>query len=202
MKKSLLYILGFGIFLLNLSCATKFSTSELRNNFSKEEIKDLQKITDFFKSQICKNKNSNFKTCFTEILPELIDNGWKPILIKVDFEKQKELYALISKSTFDEIWVFGKARYPETGLELKSIGSKYNGRYQKYIAEIGLNNKEIKDYADRLTSAGDFESMGLLQSRIYLNPTDFNLDNPNIQLIISIHYLSQNDNEKRVDKWE
>ena len=124
------------------------------------------------------------------------------ILDNVDFEKQKELYNSISKSTFEEIWVFGKATYPETGFELKSVGSKYNGKYQKYLSELGKKNNEIKDYADRLIGAGDFESMGLLQQRIYQKPTEFDLDNLNVQLLIAIHYLTQNDQQKRKDKWE
>ncbi|MBQ0769705.1 MAG: hypothetical protein KBT58_10460 [Bizionia sp.] len=188
--------------MLNSSCATKFSTSELRNNFTKEQIVDLQKITEFFKSQICENENSDFKTCFSEMLPDLLEYGWQPILDNVDFEKQKELYNSISKSTFEEIWVFGKATYPETGLELKSVGSKYNGKYQKFLTELGKSNNELKEYADRVIGAGDFESSLILQSRIYKNPTDFDLDNPNVQLLITVHYLSQNDQEKRTDKWE
>ena len=187
---------------INFSCKSEHSTTELKNNFTTEQISELYKIIDFFKSQICENNNSDFKTCFSELLPNLLEYGWQPILDNVDFEKQKELYSSISQSTFDEIWEFGKATYPETGLELKSVGSKYNGKYQKFLTELGKNNNEIKDYADRLIGAGDFESMGLLQQRIFKNPTEFDLDNPNVQLLIAVHYLSQNDQQKRTDKWE
>jgi hypothetical protein len=189
------------VLILNYSCSTNFSTPELRNNFSKEQIADLNKITEFFKNQICENRKADFKTCFSKILPELMEYGWQPILDNVDFEKQRELYNSISQSTFDEIWEFGKATNLETGWEFKSIGSKYNGNYQNFLAELGKNNSEIKDYADRVIGMGDFESMGLLQRRIYRNPMDYDLDNPNIQLLIAIHYLSQNDQQKRTDKW-
>ena len=187
---------------MNFSCKSEHSSTELKNNFTTEQISDLYKIIDFFKSQICENSNSDFKTCFSEILPDLLEYGWQPILDNVDFEKQKALYSSISQSTFDEIWEFGKATYPETGLELKSVGSKYNGEYQKFLTELGKNNNEIKNYADRLIGAGNFESMGLLQQRIFKNPTEFDLDNPNVQLLIAVHYLSQNDQQKRTDKWE
>ena len=40
-----------------------------------------------------------------------------------------------------------------------------------------------------------------LQTHIYQNPNDLDLNDLNIQIIISIHYLTQNDNEKRVEKW-
>ena len=202
MRKTIILIFGFMILQMNFSCKSEHSTTELKNNFTTEQISDLYKIIDFFKSQICKNNNSDFKTCFSKILPDLLEYGWQPILDNVDFEKQKELYSSISQSTFDEIWEFGKATYPETGLELKSVGSKYNGKYQKFLTELGKNNNEIKDYADRLIGAGDFESMGLLQQWIFKNPTEFDLDNPNVQLLIAVHYLSQNDQQKRTDKWE
>ena len=202
MKNPLRTLIIICILILNFSCKTKFSTSELRNNFSKDQISDLNKVTDFFKSQICENDNSDFKTCFSKMLHELLEYGWQSILDNVNFDKQKELYNSISKSTFEEIWEFGKATYPDTGLELKSVGSKYNGKYQKFLTELGKNNNEIKDYADKLIGAGDFESMGLLQQRIFNNPTEFDLDNPNVQLLIAVHYLTQNDQQKRTDKWK
>ncbi|WP_241652601.1 hypothetical protein [Leeuwenhoekiella marinoflava] len=201
MKKAIILIIGVAILQVSFSCKAQYSATELKDNFSTEQIFDLNRITDFFKNQICDNKNSDFKSCFSKILPELLENGWQTILEKVDFEKQKELYNSISKSTFNEIWEFGKATHPKTGLELKSIGLKYNGKYQKYLTELGKDNAEIKEYVENLIAAGDFESMGLLQQRIYKNPNDFNLNNPNIQLLIAIHYLSQNDQEKRRDKW-
>ncbi|MCX7549182.1 hypothetical protein OS188_14590 [Xanthomarina sp. F1114] len=201
MRKAIILIIGVTNLLVSLSCNAQYSATELKDNFTTEQISDLNKITAFFQNQICDNKNSDFKTCFSKILPELLEYGWQPILEKVDFEKQKELYNSISKSTFNEIWEFGKATYPKTGLELKSIGSKYNGKYQKYLTELGKNNAEIKEYAERLIAAGDFESMGLLQQQIYKNPNNFDLNNPNIQLLIAIHYLSQNDQQKRKEKW-
>ncbi len=202
MRKAIIFIFGVIILQLNFSCESEESTTELKNNFTTEQISDLYKIIDFFGSQICENNNSDFKTCFSEILPDLLEYGWQPILDKVDFDKQKELYNSISKSTFEEIWIFRKATSHETGLELKKVSSKYNGKYQKFLSELGKNNNEIKDYTDRLIGFGDFESMGLLQQRIYQKPTEFDLENPNVQLLISIHYLTLNDQQKRKDKWE
>ena len=167
-----------------------------------DAVSGKYRVVHFFKNQISENKKSDFKVCFSKILPGLLENGWHPILEKVDFEKQKELYNSISKSTFDEIWEFGKATYPDTGLELKNLGSKYNGKYQKFLTEFGKNNPEVKNYADRLIEAGDFESVGWLQQSIYKNPKEFDLEDPNIQLLIAIHYLTLNDQQKRTDKWE
>ncbi|WBL23730.1 hypothetical protein [Zunongwangia sp. HRR-M8] len=198
MKKLLL----IGIFLLSFSCKSQFKTNELEHNFTSSQIQDLKKIKDFFESEICNNKNSDFEKCFLTILPELIEYGWQPILDNIDFDKQRELYNSISNSTFDQIWQLEKATNLRTGLKYFSLGSKYNGKYQKYVEEVGAKNPKIKEYSERLIASGDFESMDLLQRWIYHNPENFDLSDPNIQLIISIHYLTQNDQQKRKDKWK
>ena len=60
---------------MNTSCKTFYLKKKKKNNFSTEQISDLNKITTFFKNQICENQNSDFKTCFKKILPELLENG-------------------------------------------------------------------------------------------------------------------------------
>ena len=182
---------------LNSSCAEKFATTEMENNFTTEQIEDLKKIRDFFENQICDGEDDNFKNCFTKMLPELIEFGWQPILKKVDYNRQKDLYESISQSTFNEIWEFQKITYPENESGHKSIASKYNGAYQQYLTELGKKNKRIKKYVEQLKAAGDFESMGLLQQNINKNPNEFDLNDANIQLLISVHYLTQNDQQKR-----
>jgi hypothetical protein len=173
----------------------------LRNNFSKEEIADLQRITEYFNNQICEDENSDLRSCFHKVFPDLLEDDGQSVLDNVDFEKQKELYHSISKSTFEGIWEFRKAKYYSTGLELKTITSRYNGKYQKYLVELGKNNTEIKKYTEDLIDSGDFEPINSFQLRIYKNPSKFNLDNPNIQLVIAVHYLTYNDQQKRTDKW-
>jgi len=122
---------------VNLSSNEQYSTTELRNNFTDSEISDLQKITEFFKSQICDKENNDFKNCFYEILPELLEYGWNPILENVDFEKQKMLYKSISKTTFIQIWQFCKSTKLATGVEFKEVCSNHKGNYQKYLLELG-----------------------------------------------------------------
>ncbi len=197
MIKIRVLLIGFLIIQLNTFSSKNFATSEMKKNFTAKQIDDLEKIRDFFVNQICDGRNNNFEKCFTKMLPELIEFGWQPILEKVDFKKQKKLYESISQSTFDEIWEFQKITYPESENNLQSIASKYNGRYQKYLTELGTKNKQIEIYAKRLIEAGDFESMGLLQQNIYKNPNEFDLNDSNVQLLISVHYLTLNDQQKR-----
>lgn len=48
-----------------------------------------------------------------------------------------------------------------------------------------------------VTSTGDFETLRLLQQRIYKNPAQLKLNNPDVQILIAVHYLTQIDQQKR-----
>lgn len=202
MRKTIILVFGVIILQLNLSCKSQYSTTELNKNFTSEQVADLDKITEFFKSEMCLHLDSDFKTCFERTPHEYLEATGNPFWMNIDFEKQKKLYSQISQTTFNEIWSFGKASYPDSGLELKSIGAVYNGKYQKFLSDFGNHNKAIKKYGERIAEAGDFVSLYLTYWQILKYKKDFNLNDPNIQLIIAIHYLSLNDQEKRKDKWE
>lgn len=196
-------ILLIGFLILNYSCKSKDSNVELKNHFTENEIEDLILITDFFKEQICQNNTkSDFKECFEKILPELVDNGWQPILERVDFDLQKKLYDKISKSTFDKIWGFSKSWKYSDKTEYKSIEVGTSGEYIDYLKEFGIKNEFIKEYTNGILSRGGIDGMGSLQNHIYQNPDDLDLNDLNNQIIISIHYLTQNDNEKRDERWD
>jgi hypothetical protein len=122
-------------------------------------------------------------------------------LEKVDFQKQKEMYNLISKTTFNEIWNITLMKKFKDSTEYKSLTPNLEGKYLTYLKDVGIKNKYISKYAKMTYSIGDFESMSLLQNHIYNNPKDLDLNDINVQILISIHYLTQNDNEKRNEKW-
>jgi hypothetical protein len=170
----------------------------MKYNFSAEQIADLQRITDFFKTQICNESESDFGSCFEPMLPELIENGYEPIFNKIDFNKQLELYKSISQNTFNEVWAFCKTRNYLLNTEYQSLCAKgADGKYSEYLLEVGKKNKFIKNYAEKLIASGDFEPSGFLESQIYTNKSKFNFKDPNIQLLIAIHFLSINDQQKR-----
>jgi hypothetical protein len=181
-----------------LSCKSQSSTPELKASFSADQIADLNKITEFFESQICESDKTNFKDCFEPILPDLIDLGYEPIFERVNFQMQKELYQSIGKDTFNEIWNYCLSTNLKTNEKYQSLCAKgIDGKYADFLLEIGKKNKFVNEYAERLIASGDFESSTLLQQLIYTNKDSFDLENPNIKILIAIHFLSINDQEKR-----
>lgn len=191
-----------GMLIFNFCCSIQSPTDELQNNFTKCQIKDLEKITSFFKNQICKDQAYDFEICFKEFFSQVYANNQRVIWGYFDFDKQQELYGSISKSTFDEIWSFSKyTRYKDKG-EFKSICSSFNGKYQKFVSEVGINNESIKKYASGLAGKGAFEDIFMLLGRINENPKNFDFSDPNIQLILSVHCLSLIDLYKRREPWK
>ena len=174
-----------------ISCEEKFTSPELEKSFSSSQISDFKTIVKFFTQQICQNNEKlEFKNCYEKILPELVEYGWNPILENVDFEKQKEMYKSISKSTFDEIWRYSKTYGAANSISAhKYIGITMRGEYIKYLKEIGLKNKFLSEYTQGIRESGGIESYGHLEAHIFNNPQDLDLNDPNVQILISIHYL-------------
>ena len=113
---------------------------------------------------------------------------------KIDFDDQKKIYQQISKTTFDEIWMYCElTKYPgET--KVQEICTVADGKYQKYLSDLGKSSPKIEMYADAIQASGDFNELDI--QALSLN-NDFDLNDPNIQLILAIHYLSINDQAKR-----
>ena len=185
---------------MNSSCSERFATTEMENNFTSEQIEDLKKIRDFFENQICDDSKSDFSDCFRKIPHDSLYAYGIPFWKQIDFEKQKGLYDNISKSTFKEIWDFGKTTNLKNGLVYKSVCSS-NGNYQNYLTELGEKNPKIEKYAEKLLWAGDWSS-GNIHYQVFNDEKNFDLNNSDIQLILSIHYLTFNDQEKRNEKWD
>jgi hypothetical protein len=201
MKKTLILIFGVTILQLNLSCKTQYSATELDNNFTPEQKADLKKITDFFKNQMCLNTDSDFKTCYEQIPHEYLEATGNGFWTNIDFEKQNELYKQISKSTIDKIWWFCKSTEYKTGKEKRCLCPNAIGEYNNYLFDLGKLNPKIEEYAHWINASGDFNPLQLLYSKISKNKRYFDLNDPNIQLILAIHYLSLNDQAKRNEKW-
>ena len=166
-------------------------------NFTKDEINDLKEITDFFIKSVCADVNSDFEKCFKQTNHDsLIMNG-TGIWAKINFDKQKELYNKISKSTFDKIWMYCESTYYPSETKSKDICAVAMGKYQNYLAELGKTNPGIAKYADRIQASGAFNGFDIQYHEILKMNSDFDLNDPNIKLILAIHYLSLNDEMTR-----
>lgn len=166
------------------------------DNFSQLEIQDLQKLTAFLQYQMC-GETVEFKSCLDSIIPYLGEYGYITIWKNVDFEEQKELYSSFKSNLFSEIWDFGNAMNLRENKTYKSIGFNTAGKYALFLKDLSKRNPELKQYYESMMGAGDWESMGLLEESIHANPGYYDLKDPSIQVLIAVHYLTQNDKKKR-----
>ena len=193
MKKLLIFV----FIILITSCKSQYSTTALRNNFSADQIEDLNKITEFFKEQMCFNTQSDFRKCYKRIPHDYLKAYGSGFWTNINFDQQKDLYNQISKKTFNEIWMFSTATFYPSGTKAKSLSAVALGKYQKFLEDFGKHNPRIAKYAERIKANGDFSGFDFNYREILKDRKSFDLKDPNIQLILAIHYLSLNDQDTR-----
>jgi hypothetical protein len=174
--------------------------NELEKNFTKDEIADLEKLSHFFKTQMC-GDNQNFQTCMDSLIPILGEFGWQPILKNINFDEQEKLYQSFESDLFPEIWDFCKVSNRERTWTKKSLCANTNGKYISFLKDLGKRNEVLNAYKNSILAAGDFVDMQRLEYQIFKKTKWIDLNDPAIQILISIDYLTQNDQQKRNDAW-
>lgn len=201
MNKGFLII---GIIFINLSCFGQFATTEMKKIFSEDQISDLELINEFFQESICGNsKNVNFKQCLKNEISSIVDFGYDSISNRLDFDKQKILYKKLSDSTFNEIWGFAKMwKKGDRSKTYKYLGISTVGKYKDFLNELGKDNKYIKAYHDSFYASGALPWISDFLYQVLKHPQELNLNDPNIQIIIAIHIMTDLDYGTRNELWE
>lgn len=176
--------------------------TDLNDFFTKSEIEDLNLIADFFQTELCGIADSTkFESCIKESLADLAD--WKQTYIqdKISWRKQKKLYSKISDSTFQKIWSLCKTwRTIEPTYEYKSICFSQNENFIRLLNKVGESNPYLESYAEKLENVGSFESGNFLIWNIIEYPQNWHLGDRKVQIVLAIHFLTQNDKQKRDKK--
>lgn len=183
-----------------ISCSSEKITKELENHFNSEKISELYKIIDFYKTQIGGLPDDKFEIIFKKHLSEFEVNGSSSKIHSLDFDKQTQLYKTLDKEVFNDIWYYSKLFKVKYHKEYITTITQYQSQsnYQNFLGEVGKYNKHILEYKKIIEEFG-VDTTTWLEQTILMNPEEFNLADPNIQLIISIHYLTQNDRNNRLE---
>ena len=194
--KNLLFL----ILISSINCSAQFITTEIQSNFNSREIKDLEKIVFFFKNQISSKENEDFANSIINLSPEIERNYYEAIYNRIDFKEQLNLYQSISKDTFNSIW---KTTEVKNYHNLSSLSICFSGKgksYSNFLVQIGMKNKYISAYSQDLIISGDFTATNNFIDYFLNSLSAEELNNPNYQLIIAIHFLTINDQQKRAIK--
>lgn len=185
------------ILLFNLSCKSLKSTTELEQVFTKNEIKDLNRINNFFVKEYLNSSEKNFETSFKDMFQFTYSYGIDTLINRVDFNKQRKLYHSIHH-TFDEIWeVKINEHEPFKGEEY--IVPKYQGKFQLFLKQLSKTNTFANLCNKKMEESGDF-NMLFFDNYIIHNFDKINFTDFNNQLIISIYYLSMVDDRERDER--
>ena len=189
------------IIILFLSLSSSFSqrvTPELDKWFSIAEIQELNIIADFFQDQICgEQSTSSFADCYRQALPQIMDPNRDYIGETIDYSEQINLYQSLSESTINKIWTFCiYQRVNEPDKEWEQMCISDDPAISGFICETGKANPYYQNICDNLKILQDFND-GNLETIIKENPDFINLNDRNVQILLSINYLTQNDIKKR-----
>lgn len=197
-RKAILFILLISFF---LTFGQKERT-DLGSYFSKSEIADLNLITDFFQKELCGTSDrTKFGSCITESKADLAD--WKQNYLerKISWRKQKKLYSKISDSTFNKIWGLCKTwRTIEPKYEYKSICFSQNKIFLEFVNSLEDSSPSMKGYGKKIGNVGRFTSVEEIMYNLHEFPKGTDLDNRGVQILLAIHFLTENDQAKRDKK--
>lgn len=201
MRKRIIHFAGTTLIVsflfLFVSCKAKYANSELDTFFTKSEIQDLDKIRYFFTSQMCYCMDTDFKTCYKNTPHEYLELSGNAFWTIIDYDKQKQLYQEISQSTFDAIWDENITTYYPSKQSGISLGANPTGKFQKFLARIGKGRPKIAEYAKHVMEAGIYDGLGAWYPIVLGDQKNFDLNNPDIQLMLAVHYLTLNDDNMR-----
>ncbi|MGB1268657.1 MAG: hypothetical protein ACPG45_02885 [Flavobacteriaceae bacterium] len=197
------------IFILIIFCSCNSykteTTEELRNIFTNREIKDINRLVDFFETRMNSNKhNLNDKYKHWIISNSNIeDDTWE----KFNLKDLLQVYKKIDSTTFNEIWQFNEMRYLETKDTLSYLNLAYEKKYHQYLVELGKKSKKMEWYANKAYQSGDLPQLMDLHN-LFITVDTIN-ESPKIQpnydfnerVLITISSIKHYDNYHRKEKF-
>lgn len=159
-----------------------FRTKQIDSCFIKSKKADLQVINSEFDKRFLKDEKFNIISYRDKLenlenadyYNEFID------MININIKYIDTLKSVISKKTFDEIWKYDYSR--------NSYNLNMEGEYMLFLKSLSEDNEIVKEYYDAIQLAqGISPAMVRIIQKRY---SKLDLSDPNIELLISIHYLS------------
>jgi hypothetical protein len=176
------------------------SYSTITDYFTQKEIKDLAKLLDFFNEQICVSSGIDKKKiieCYDGFIEKFNERVMEGIIdVKIPFDEQQRMYKQISDSLFHQIWILSSWVGRNSPDTLKSINYNFiDGRYMKFMNELGKDYEMIKEYCEvSVVHLGGGISPSMVEDIMMIKERyNYDLNDIRLQLVVAIHYLTQND---------
>lgn len=180
------------------SCQSDSSTSAISSNiedlplvrkhFSLPEITALATVKTFFEAQICSVAPSDLTAtdrsdCYSNYIKKVkynIENNLA--FFDIDYAAYQQLLAKESYAILADNW------YQVSDSVRTYSNFSTTGKYFQYLQELSKKDKLVAAYYNRLSRINDVSSPAMWS--LMTTPTVFNYDDPNIQFVIAVHYLT------------
>ena len=173
------------------------SYSTVTDYFTREEIKDLAKLLDFFNEQICITRGIDKKKiieCYDSFIERIFEMANEGIIdFKIPFEEQQEIYNQISDSLFHQIWGFDIGWKRNSRDTLKHLTYNRNGKYMKFLNKLGKEYDMIKICCEDFRLAGGVSPTWVGEIIMIKEKYNYDLNDMRLQLFVAINYLTWND---------
>ena len=184
------------------------TTLELNKVFTESEIKDINTLVNYFESKI-KIGDKELEQCYKDWFWTIQNSGFESVydISIFDFNGQIEVYKIINKSTFNEIWTFTKQYNLGSKDTLKVVVPNFDGKYLQYIKEIGKRRIEVKDYYESIDWSFEYGMISALPVFLKRSTVDNDWEfrngfkDYNDKIILTITTLTVVDNVYRKEKW-
>ncbi len=184
-----------------LAQSTKHNGSRgLTKVFTTSEINQLELLQTFFESQICTIDSITVEKCYAQYISSILKDTISGELdFNISFGKQQKIYEQLDSSLINEIWWFGEMRMSDTVGVFKYISLKRSGKYADFLKLLGKRDKIMWEY-QRSALGEDFYAPSFVTGMVQ-TPTAFELSNPNVRLVLAIHFLTLNDFVNRMESF-
>ncbi len=161
--------------------------------FDKHEIDDLDRIITFFNRTICRSENlegSDVLKCYDLFFKRMKNGEQKGIIeIQIPQQDQEHLLDILNPTTINEIWSKYTIKNKST-VDIEILNLKTVGKYNRFLNEMGKENKNIRQYVESLEAVGEFTPFMVYD--VLVNYSEYDVSDKRIQLFIAIHYLTFN----------
>ena len=177
--------------------------STLNSIFTTQEINNLEKVLNFFTTQICKLEEVDSHQeidCFEQYCKNLKKRArdLSSIDLKLSLEEQRKFYTRIDPSSFHEVWHYEKLWKPKTTDTVIIINVDPDGRYARFLNSLGQEHEKVGQYYQDLESLGGI--CPTMIAELLMNYKAFDFTDERIRLLFAIHYLTMNDQFSAIEE--
>ena len=157
-------------------------------HFNKYQRADLIKILDFFEQTICQSASlpaNEVAVCYNRYLEAMAESAtFGPLELSIPIDQQDSLMASLYSVTVDGIW-----EGAETNTS-QQFGIRYGGNFHSYLMALGKQKPVFSQYSETFEQAGTISPSMIAE--ILTKYDQYDLADPQTQLVIAIHYLTLN----------